>query len=100
MEPIDRLASCEGFDWDVGNSDKNWNKHGVSTAECEELFFNQPLVVAEDVAHSREEDRFYALGHADGGRMLFVVFTLRGALIRVISARDMSRKERKVYGSL
>ncbi|HEV2148549.1 MAG TPA: BrnT family toxin [Longimicrobiaceae bacterium] len=62
--------------------------------------FNQPLVVAEDVAHSQQEDRFYALGHADGGRMLFVVFTLRGALIRVISARDMSRKERKVYGSL
>jgi uncharacterized DUF497 family protein len=100
MELIERLASCEGFDWDAGNSEKNWNKHGVSTSECEEVFFNQPLLVAEDAAHSQQEARFYGLGHADGGRMLFVVFTLRGARIRVISARDMSRKERKVYGSL
>ncbi len=100
MKPMERLVSCEGFDWDAGNNEKNWNKHGVSTGECEELFFNQPLVVAEDAGHSQREERFFALGHADGGRMLFVVFTIRGALVRVISARDMSRKERKVYGAL
>lgn len=100
MEPIERLASCTGFQWDAGNVDKNWNKHQVSTGECEEVFFNQPLVVVEDAAHSQHEARFYALGHTDGGRMLFVVFTLRGELIRVISARDMSRRERKAYGSL
>ncbi|HEX2187462.1 MAG TPA: BrnT family toxin [Longimicrobiaceae bacterium] len=99
MEPIERLASCAGFDWDAGNGEKNQRKHGVSRAECEEVFFNRPLVVAEDAAHSRDEARFYALGHADGGKMLFVVFTLRGALVRVISARPMSRNERKVYGS-
>lgn len=100
MEPIERLASCSGFQWDAGNADKNWNKHQVSTAECEEIFFNQPLVVAEDPSHSQDEARLYALGHTDGGRMLFVVFTLRGDLIRVISARNMSRRERKAYGSL
>jgi uncharacterized DUF497 family protein len=100
MEPTERLASCEGFDWDAGNHEKNRIKHGVSAGECEEVFFNQPLVVAADEGHSQREERFFALGHADGGRMLLVVFTIRGALVRVISARDMSRKERKVYGSL
>lgn len=100
MGPMERLASCEGFDWDAGNREKNWNKHGVSTGECEEVFFNQPLVVAGDEGHSEREERFFALGHADAGRMLFVVFTIRGSLVRVISARDMSRKERKVYGTL
>lgn len=100
MEPMGRLASCEGFEWDAGNREKNWDKHGVSTGECEEVFFNQPLVVAADEGHSQHEERFFALGHADEGRMLFLVFTIRGSLVRVISARDMSRKERKVYGSL
>lgn len=61
--------------------------------------FNQPLIAAPDVAHSQEEPRFFSLGQTDAGRLLFLVFTLRGTLIRVISARDMSRKERKVYGS-
>lgn len=67
-------------------------------AECEQVFFNQPLVVAEDVKHSLDELRFYALGRTDTDRRLYVVFTLRGTLIRIISARDMNRKERVVYG--
>lgn len=98
MDPLDRLAGCTGFQWDAGNAEKNWEKHRVSTAECEQLFFNRPLLVADDVAHSQAEPRFYALGRTDEGRLLFVVVTLRGELIRVISARDMSRKERKAYG--
>ena len=53
--------------------------------------------VAEDEKHSEIERRYYALGHTDGGRSLFVVFTIRGDLIRVISARDMNRRERRLY---
>lgn len=77
----------------------NWITHEVTTTECEQIFFNQPLIVASDVAHSEMEDRYFILGQTDAGRELFLVFTLRGELIRVISTRDMSRKERKVYRS-
>jgi len=86
-----------GFDWDEGNIDKNWAKHGVSPFECEEVFFNEPLVVSPDEAHSLREERFYALGRTNAGRLLFVVFAVRGEHIRVISARDMGRNERRIY---
>jgi uncharacterized DUF497 family protein len=92
-------AECEGFDWDGGNRQKNWVKHAVMPFECEQLFFNQPLIVAPDEAHSDKETRFYALGRTDGGRLLFAAFTIRKKLIRVISARDMSRFEKEVYNS-
>ena len=85
------------FDWDRGNADKNWERHRVSWAECEEVFFNRPLVVADDELHSETEHRYYALGRTDAGRLLFVAYTLRGERIRVISARDMTRRERKEY---
>jgi uncharacterized DUF497 family protein len=85
------------FEWDDGNADKNWERHRVSWAECEEVFFNRPLVVAADQLHSETELRFYALGQTDAGRLLFVVYTLRGERIRVISARDMTRREKKGY---
>lgn len=85
------------FEWDAGNADKNWIRHRVSQAECEQVFFNQPLVAAEDVLHSDGEVRFFALGQSDAGRLLFVVYTLRGEKVRVISARDMTRRERKEY---
>lgn len=93
----DILAKCTGFDWDKANAVKIREKHGVEPAECEELFFNRPLVVADDKKHSQKEARFYTLGQTDRGRLLFTVFTVRANKIRVISARDMSRKERKVY---
>ncbi len=99
MEWPDSLAQREGFQWDAGNSAKIWQRHAVAPAECEELFFNSPLVVGSDEEHSGVEDRLYALGQTDTGRLLFAVFTLRGRLIRVISARDMSRKERRIYRS-
>jgi uncharacterized DUF497 family protein len=86
-----------GFEWDEGNLLKNWERHRVSASECEQVFFNRPLVAGVDTEHSGEEDRFYALGITDSGRRLFVVFTVRGKKIHVISARDMSRRERKVY---
>ena len=93
----DIFRDCEGFSWDKHNLLKNWEKHGVSPAECEQFFFNQPLVTGDDPEHSKHEQRFYALGRTDAGRQLFVVFTIRKKLIRVISARDMSRKERGDY---
>ena len=92
------LAKITGFEWDDGNARKN-DKHGVSTAEAEQAFFNNPLLLVADVKHSKRELRFHALGKSDEGRLLHITFTLRnaGASIRVISARDMHRKERTVY---
>jgi uncharacterized DUF497 family protein len=92
-----RLAAATGFQWDAGNATKNWAKHEVSQAECEQVFFNAPLVLAADPAHSGAEERFFALGQTDAGRLLLEVFTLRGTFVRVISARPMSRREREVY---
>ena len=92
------LAAITGFDWDEGNARKN-EKHGVSAAECEQIFFNAPLILLADAKHSDRELRFHALGNTDEGRLLHVAFTLReaGAKIRVISARNMHRKERAIY---
>lgn len=98
MDPK-KLLGVTGFQWDQGNLEKNWLKHGVSPLECEQLFFNQPLVVVPDLKHSHREERFYALGRTDTDRYLFVVFTVRGRKVRVISARDMNRKERGIYGA-
>ncbi|MCX5826776.1 MAG: BrnT family toxin [Deltaproteobacteria bacterium] len=97
MKTDEILSHCIGFDWDEGNILKDWEKHRVSVSECEQTFFNRPLVTSPDAGHSSEEARFYALGQSDSGRHLFVVFTVRNNLLRVISARDMNRKERKVY---
>ena len=94
---MEELLGCTGFEWDAGNIDKNWLRHQVSWTECEEVFFNQPLIVAKDEEHSSQEARYYALGQTDAGRGLFVVFTVRRSLIRVISARDTNKKERRVY---
>jgi len=93
------LAECVGFDWDEGNLLKNWEKHSVSAAEAEQVFFIRPLVAAPDDAHSQDEVRYFSLGQSDAGRRLFLMFTIRRKLIRVISARDMNRRERKRYES-
>ncbi len=91
------LQNCAGFDWDEHNSCKNWNKHLVDMNECEEIFFNQPLIVFNDIKHSKLEKRFYSLGKTDKERKLFIVLTIRNNLIRIISARDMSKKEKVRY---
>ena len=92
------LTNIAGFQWDDGNVRKN-EKHGVSTAESEQVFFNAPLLMLEDAKHSASEPRVHALGKTDDGRLLHITFTLRedGTKIRVISARDMHRKEREIY---
>jgi uncharacterized protein len=93
----DELSSCTGFDWDAGNAEKNWELHEVSRGEAEAIFFARPLFVAPDSEHSHHEPRYAALGRTAKGRRLTVIFTVRGTLIRVISARDMSRRERRIY---
>jgi uncharacterized protein len=97
MADDDLIMNWVGFEWDEGNILKNWEKHSVSPGECEQIFFNRPLITGHDEKHSQQETRFFALGHTDSKRHLFVVFTIRDNHIRVISARNMSRKERKVY---
>jgi uncharacterized DUF497 family protein len=97
MNIYEKLAACSGFESDEGNLRKNWERHRVSAAECEQVFFNRPLVAAPDTGHSQTEPRFYLLGQTDAARRVFLVFTVRGELIRVISARDMTRKERRRY---
>ena len=93
------LDQITGFDWDAGNSRKSADKHDVSQAEAESVFFNDPLIVVEDAKHSERELRLHALGKTAQNRLLHVTFTLRqnGTMIRVISARDMHRNERKAY---
>ena len=92
------LTGITGFDWDEGNARKN-EKHNVSMAETEQVFFNAPLLVLEDSKHSNQEPRFHALGKSNEKRLLHITFTLRqaGVKIRIISARDMHKKERAIY---
>ena len=99
MDWNSKLRECTGFEWDDGNRDKNWVLHQVRRGELEEVFFNQPLVVAEDIEHSGDEERYYLLGQTNRRRLLFVVFTLRDDKIRIISGRDMTKREREVYRS-
>lgn len=93
MGTLDNIA---GFDWDSGNDQKNI-KHGVAPAEAEQVFLNEPLVVLDDLKHSGMEERFHALGQTNDGRLLHITFTIRTGRIRVISAKDMHRKERAIY---
>jgi uncharacterized protein len=94
---MDELDLAEGFDWDAGNREKNWLGHKVKSTECEMVFFNQPLFILADEKHSESESRYYAFGKTDLDRILLLVFCLRKNRIRVISARDMNKKERKFY---
>lgn len=93
----DLCAGLEGFEWDEGNSEKNWRRHEVRQVEAEEVLLNRPLVLGLDVKHSRNEPRFIALGCTDTERALTVVYTVRGKRIRVISARPMNKKEREIH---
>jgi len=94
-ETVDKVLA---FQWDEGNAEKIWIKHGLTQAECEQVFFNLPFLVFDDQRHSLDEERFYALGRTDAGKGLFVVFTYRDqTLIRIISARKMTVAERNYY---
>ena len=93
----DDLSQCRGFQWDEANAGKNWVQHRVSQGEAEQVFFNRPLVVVTGEQRTEFTRRYYALGHTDASRLLFIVCTIRDDRIRVISARPMSRRERRVY---
>ncbi|MBI4064812.1 BrnT family toxin [Candidatus Gottesmanbacteria bacterium] len=85
------------FEWDEGNIEKNFITHGVTNKEAEAVFTNKPFLVSLDVKHSEKEKRLQALGKTDEGRQLFIVFTIRKQKVRVVSARDMNRKEKAIY---
>ncbi len=91
------FSESKSFDWDQGNINKNWDKHRVYHLECEEIFFNESIVTKVEERGVSQEERVSALGVTNEGRFLFVVFTIRRGMIRVVSARDMNKKERKIY---
>ncbi len=93
MEPFNKIT---GFEWDSGNEQKNL-KHAVVPNEVEQVFLNEPLLVLNDLKHSYRELRYHALGRTTDGRLLHITFTIRTNRIRIISARDMHRKERVIY---
>lgn len=96
MDLFEMVRQPLAFEWDEGNIKKNWERHRVSTSECEDVFFNDPTVGCDDW-HSQTENRYYAYGETDQQRLLFVIFTVRKEKIRVISARDMNKNERKAF---
>ena len=93
-------SEWEGCDWDDGNIGKNWPTHRVTDWEIEEIFLNVPIAFGSDLAHSSAEPRYFALGQTNRERRLFVAFTIRGRLVRPISARDMNARERRSYEAL
>lgn len=85
------------FEWDKGNVDKSYQKHGLTPNEAEEVFSDEDLKVQDDIQHSQEEKRLIALGKTISSKILFVVFTIKGKKIRIISARMANKKERRHY---
>jgi uncharacterized DUF497 family protein len=96
MVSID-VSNFDGFDWDEGNLDKNLVSHNFAWTETEETFLQEPLLTFPSPTHSQSEERYFALGRTSTDRKLNIVFTIRKNRIRVISARDMSKKEKKLY---
>jgi len=92
-----RIKEPIKFVWDKGNIDKNWKNHQVTNQECEEIFFDENKKISKDVLHSKKEKRYILLGKTKKDRLLFVIFTLRNKKVRIISARDINRKEVKLY---
>ena len=97
MGEKDPLAACTGFDWNEANVAKNWERHRVTPEEAEDVFFHDPFVLRSDLGHSKREKRYLVLGKTAQDRKLFIAFTIRGTLIRVISVRNMSRREVEEY---
>lgn len=85
------------FQWDTANKDKNWQKHQVSSQEAEATFFDPHKRILKDPLHSGREERYVLIGESIRKRLLFVVFTIRKKEICIISARDLNKKERKLY---
>ena len=97
MNLLNLFSNVHGFDWDRGNQSKNWDKHQVKIKEAEQVFFNKPLKISINNKHTKEEQRYGAYGKTINQRPLYIVFTIRSNKIRIISARDQNKKERKEY---
>ncbi len=92
------ILEASQFDWDSGNRDKNKSKHAVEDWECEEVFIDSKKVILKDALHSGQENRYILLGKTRQSRLLYLAFTIRNEKIRVISARDVTkRKEIDLY---
>lgn len=91
------IKKVVGFEWDNGNKEKNFLKHKIRDEECEEIFFDQNKKILKDVIHSGKEERYILIGKTKKRKLIFLVFTIRKDKIRVISARDLNKKERKLY---
>ena len=94
------LTDAIGFEWDAGNARKVVSRHGVEPGECEQAFLAEPFLVSFDETHSKSEPRWQAFGRTSADRWLFLVFTVRNKLVRVLAVRDMNRKERAHYGKI
>ncbi|MCU7500514.1 MAG: BrnT family toxin, partial [Ignavibacteria bacterium] len=93
-----KITKSTEFDWDIGNWDKNYYKHNVTRTEAEEVFFNRPILLSTDKKHSTTTERRYlALGKTNRERKLFISFTERENMVRIISVRDMTPNERQRY---
>lgn len=93
------LLNLEGFDWNVGNLE-HIKKHNISKEECEEIFVNRPLILTPDTGHSNVEERIRALGRTNKGKLLVLIFTIRGNKVRIITARAQNRREKTEYQPL
>jgi uncharacterized DUF497 family protein len=94
---LPELPKLKGFQWDEGNRHKNRLKHQINTKECEQIFFNRPIIIFFDRKHSQQENRYGVLGITNQGRLISLVFTIRSQLVRVITARSQSRKEKSLF---
>lgn len=91
------VGDSTNFEWDKGNIDKSYQKHGITPNEAEEVFLDKDILLLEDIKHSQREERFEAIGKIVKGIILFIVFTVRKDKIRIISARIANKKERRQY---
>ncbi|MBU0578506.1 BrnT family toxin [Patescibacteria group bacterium] len=97
MTQIPDLSKLKKFEWDDGNSTKNYKKHQVTQTEAEEIFKNKPLLTISDQKHSQHEKRYRSLGQTNNDKKLLIIFTIRKKKIRIISVRLQSKKERIIY---
>ena len=91
------LRKITGFEWDKGNIDKNYIKHGITPNEAEEVFLDEDVAIERDIKHQEVEKRYIAIGKISSDKILFVIFISRKSRIRIISARLANKKERRVY---
>lgn len=91
------LSKLTGFEWDKGNLDKSYKKHGIRPSETEQVFLDKDVQIEKEIKHQKKEERYIAIGKTLEEKILFVVFTMRNNGIRIISGRISNKKERRLY---